>query len=91
MITMKNAPKRLVFAGYAPVHFLCFLPMYRRLAADSRVEVFLSGGFREGKGDQATASASDNNGPSTEESADASATETAPRPIEHNGTLDITV
>ncbi len=54
MITMKNAPKRLVFAGYAPVHFLCFLPMYRRLAADSRVEVFLSGGFREGKGDQAT-------------------------------------
>ncbi len=37
---------RLLFAGYAPVHVLCFLPVYRRLAADPRIEVVLSGGFR---------------------------------------------
>ncbi len=38
--------KRILFAGYAPVHFLCFLPLYERLRQDRRVEVFLSGGFR---------------------------------------------
>ncbi len=48
------SPKRILFAGYAPVHFLCFLPTYERLRRDPRVEVFLSGGFREGKGDDAT-------------------------------------
>jgi CDP-glycerol glycerophosphotransferase (TagB/SpsB family) len=40
------ASKRVLFTGYAPVHFLCFLPLYRRLQADPRVEVWLSGGFR---------------------------------------------
>lgn len=39
--------KRILFAGYAPVHFLCFLPIYRQLVGDPRVEVFLSGGFKE--------------------------------------------
>ena len=38
--------KRVLFAGYAPVHFVCFLPVYRQLSADPDVELFLSGGFR---------------------------------------------
>ncbi len=40
-------PKRVLFAGYAPVHALCFLPVYKLLRRDPRVEVWLSGGFRE--------------------------------------------
>ena len=46
--------KRVLFAGYAPVHFICFLSTYRRLAEDPRVDVYLSGGFREGKKDEWT-------------------------------------
>ncbi len=42
--------KRILFAGYAPVHFVCFLPVYRQLVADPRLEVFLSGGFRSVEG-----------------------------------------
>lgn len=38
--------KRILFAGYAPVHFVCFLPMYERLAGDPRLEIWLTGGFR---------------------------------------------
>ncbi|HSN93103.1 MAG TPA: CDP-glycerol glycerophosphotransferase family protein [Anaeromyxobacteraceae bacterium] len=38
--------KRVLFTGYAPVHFLCFRPVYEQLASDERVEVWLSGGFR---------------------------------------------
>lgn len=45
---LESAPKRVLFAGYAPVHFLCFQPVYERLTADPRVEVYLSGGFRHG-------------------------------------------
>ena len=37
--------KRTLFAGYAPVHFLCFFPVYKRLVADPRLEIYLSGGF----------------------------------------------
>jgi len=36
--------KRILFAGYAPVHFVCFEPIYRRLAKRSDVLVELSGG-----------------------------------------------
>lgn len=36
--------KRVLFAGYAPVHFVCFEPIYRRLAARPDVRVELSGG-----------------------------------------------
>jgi hypothetical protein len=44
----KNAgPKRILFAGYAPVHFVCFKPIYDRLRRSRKVEVWLSGG-REG-------------------------------------------
>jgi hypothetical protein len=38
--------KRVLFSGYAPVHFVCFLPVYRRLAEDPSVELWLSGGFK---------------------------------------------
>ena len=40
------AKKRILFAGYAPVHVVCFLPVYQRLVRDARVELFLSGGFK---------------------------------------------
>ncbi len=46
--------RRVLFGGYAPVHFLCFLPIYRRLLEDPRVEVFLTGGFREKNTDSVT-------------------------------------
>ncbi|MFQ5536641.1 MAG: CDP-glycerol glycerophosphotransferase family protein [Gemmatimonadota bacterium] len=36
--------RRILFAGYAPVHFICFEPIYRRLAKRSDVLVELSGG-----------------------------------------------
>ena len=39
--------KRILFSGYAPVHFVCFLPVYQLLRRDPGVEVFLSGGFRK--------------------------------------------
>lgn len=41
-----QASKRILFTGYAPVHFVCFLPVYRRLQDDERVEIWFSGGFR---------------------------------------------
>ncbi len=40
--------KRLLFTGSAPVHFACAWPVYRRLAADPRIEFWLSGGFKKG-------------------------------------------
>lgn len=43
-------PKRVLFAGYAPVHFVCFLPVYRSLSRDPRIEIFLSGGFKQRNG-----------------------------------------
>lgn len=46
--------KRILFAGYAPVHFLCCLPVYRRLAGDPRIEFWLSGGFKQAGGDLTT-------------------------------------
>ncbi len=38
--------RRILFAGYAPVHFLCFRPVYERLRSDPAVDLWLSGGFR---------------------------------------------
>ena len=35
---------RILFAGYAPVHFVCFRPLYERLRRLRGVEVVLSGG-----------------------------------------------
>ncbi|HSL69830.1 MAG TPA: CDP-glycerol glycerophosphotransferase family protein, partial [Longimicrobiales bacterium] len=36
--------KRILFSGYAPVHFVCFEPIYRCLMARTDVRVELSGG-----------------------------------------------
>ena len=36
--------KRVLFSGYAPVHFVCFEPIYRRLVERDDVQVYLSGG-----------------------------------------------
>ena len=44
--------KRILFSGYAPVHFLCFLPVYRRLCQFDDIELSLSGGFRVIRGDE---------------------------------------
>lgn len=38
------APKRILFAGYAPVHYVCFQPLYERLRRTKGLEVVLSGG-----------------------------------------------
>lgn len=43
MATTK-APRRILFAGYAPVHFVCFQPLYERLRRMRGIEVVLSGG-----------------------------------------------
>jgi hypothetical protein len=48
------APKRILFTGYAPVHFVCFLRSYLQLAGDPRVECWLSGGFKRGANDEET-------------------------------------
>jgi CDP-glycerol glycerophosphotransferase (TagB/SpsB family) len=37
---------RVLFTGYAPVHFVCFKPLYDRLAELPGVEVHVSGGLR---------------------------------------------
>ena len=37
--------KRILFSGYAPVHVLCFMPVYEHLRKDPQIEVFFSGGF----------------------------------------------
>jgi ATP-binding cassette subfamily B protein len=44
----------VLFAGYAPVHFLCFRPVYERLRHQRDVEVWLSGGFRRKTEEAAT-------------------------------------
>lgn len=43
---MKASPKKILFGGYAPVHYLCFQPVYERLLREPDVEVWLSGGYR---------------------------------------------
>ncbi len=35
--------KTIVFAGYAPIHFVCFRPIYRRLLRTPGVDIYLSG------------------------------------------------
>ena len=40
----KKATRRVLFAGYAPVHFVCFQPLYERLRRVRGVEIVLSGG-----------------------------------------------
>jgi len=40
----RDRPARILFSGYAPVHFVCFHPLYHRLRRRRDVEVYLSGG-----------------------------------------------
>ncbi|HYT84598.1 MAG TPA: CDP-glycerol glycerophosphotransferase family protein [Gemmatimonadales bacterium] len=40
--------KRILFTGYAPVHFVCFRPIYERLRRVDGVQVFVSGGREPG-------------------------------------------
>lgn len=42
----------VLFTGYAPVHFVCFRPLYERLVARGDVDVRLSGGLRSTSGGQ---------------------------------------
>lgn len=42
--TRTKRAKRILFAGYAPVHFMCFRPLYSALARVRDVEIVLSGG-----------------------------------------------
>lgn len=37
---------RILFTGYAPVHFVCFRPLFERLRQEPDVEVLVSGGIR---------------------------------------------
>ena len=39
-------PITVLFTGYAPVHFLCFRPLYDQLVRLADVEVYVSGGLR---------------------------------------------
>ena len=43
---MSNDGFRILFTGYAPVHFLCFRHLYERLIDLPGVEVFVSGGLK---------------------------------------------
>ena len=38
---------RVLFTGYAPVHFVCFLPLYERMMHTPGIEAFVAGGLRE--------------------------------------------
>ncbi len=40
------SPTRVLFTGYAPVHFVCFAPLYQRLLRSDRFDVRVSGGLR---------------------------------------------
>jgi CDP-glycerol glycerophosphotransferase (TagB/SpsB family) len=42
---------RILFTGYAPVHFLCFQPLYEQLREIDGYEVHLSGGLRTKNGE----------------------------------------
>src|SRR5436305_7995877 len=37
---------RMLFTGYAPVHFACFRPLYEALVREPGVEIAVSGGLR---------------------------------------------
>ncbi len=43
---ISSATNTVLFSGYAPVHFVCFRPLFERLRRTPGVEVFVSGGLR---------------------------------------------
>ena len=46
---LNHQPITVLFTGYAPVHFLCFRPIYEQLVRLAGVEVYVSGGLRTQK------------------------------------------
>lgn len=40
------SPTKVLFTGYAPVHFACFRPLYDQLVNDPQIDVYVSGGLR---------------------------------------------
>lgn len=42
--------RRILFTGHAPVHFLCFRPLFERLRGLPGAEVYVSGGYRQETG-----------------------------------------
>lgn len=40
-------PKRILFCGYTPIHFICFRSIYKRLAKNPDMEIYFSGGVRD--------------------------------------------
>lgn len=46
--------KRILFTGYAPVHFICFRPLYEYFMSEPGYEVFVSGGLRTKKNKDVT-------------------------------------
>ncbi len=49
-----SSPITVLFTGYAPVHFLCFLPLYRQLAGRPDYRAFVSGGLKSDQGEETT-------------------------------------
>lgn len=47
-------PLKVLFTGYAPVHFACFRPLFEQLTRLDGVEVMLSGGLRTRQGEAVT-------------------------------------
>jgi hypothetical protein len=41
-----NKTKKILFTGYAPVHFICFRPLYEFFMREPGYEVYVSGGLR---------------------------------------------
>jgi len=54
---LAKARARIVFAGYAPVHFVCFQSIYERLRRSRDIDVFLSGGREAAEGSPALTAA----------------------------------
>ncbi|MBC8368924.1 MAG: CDP-glycerol glycerophosphotransferase family protein [Planctomycetes bacterium] len=48
---MSTSPVKVLFSGHAPVYFLCFEPLFKKLAADPNYDVYVTGGFRQKNGD----------------------------------------
>jgi hypothetical protein len=48
-----EAKKQILFSGYAPVHFLCFRPVYEALRSDPELDFWFSGGFRSKDSEEA--------------------------------------
>ncbi len=43
---LQSKPKRILFTGYASVHFVCFQPIYKQLKQIPGIEIYFSGGLR---------------------------------------------